>query len=368
MICENCKVSVPEGAAFCPKCGSPIGTPVPPAPNQSKPGLAGKQKGLIAGGVVLVLLLLIGAVFLLFGAGSTKAAVVDDGSTAKKHLVKVTNSISGLDTETGTKIPLQVTGQDANGMDYDFRYYVDSEGMMLPEGAYTVKVAASPIAQDGTIYDVSGAETEAKVDANGFDREGGLDISLEACDSSKVTDEQLNAAYEAAMGGGAKDAETAESLKSIATQKRDEAVAAAEAARKEAQEKAAAEAAEKKQAAIDAAKESGLNLYEGTVRVFDSSEALAEFQGQPNPNLGYDRTYTVLVLSSSQSLMARSSGDAGAMRTHTASMIAIDPAFSKYEGQTIMIGIDPEQTWWPSDTRLPLGEPSADYAKYIATV
>ena len=32
----------------------------------------------------------------------------------------------------------------------------------------------------------------------------------------------------------------------------------------------------------------------------------------------------------------------------------------QYDGQHIVFSIDPDETWWPSDTSLPLGEPSTD--------
>lgn len=392
MICGNCKAPLPEGTVFCPNCGNPVdskaavrhdvqdngassvvtvddGTAAAPVENidqsNNKLGLTGKQKGLAVGGIILALLLFIGAAFLFFGTAPTKAAVVEDGSTAKKHFIETTNSIGGLDTETGTKIPLQVVGQDANGMDYDYRYFVDNNGMMLPEGTYTISVAASPIAQDGTMYDIAGAKIESRVDAAGLDGQGGLDISLDACSPSGVTDEQLDEAYRAALEGGAKDAETADVLKNAATKKRDEAVAAEEKAKKEAEEKAAAEAAAKKQEAIDSAKERGLDVYEGTVRVFNSSEAMANFQGKANPDPGSTGSYTVLVFSSSKNVTA-TSGDGMGMRTSSATMISVGSDFSKYSGQTIAIGIDPSKTWWPSDVRLPLGQPYTKSAQLIS--
>ena len=101
----------------------------------------------------------------------------------------------------------------------------------------------------------------------------------------------------------------------------------------------------------------------GTVGWYTYSEVLA-LQGQNDPNAPYSdtsQTFLLILLDSPQAVTARS-GDGISSYEREAAMIDITQAagLEQYDGQHIVFSIDPDETWWPSDTSLPLGEPSTD--------
>lgn len=105
----------------------------------------------------------------------------------------------------------------------------------------------------------------------------------------------------------------------------------------------------------------------GTVGTYDY-DGIIELQGEPDPNdfdgnyNGYARsmTYRVIVLDAPQTLRLHSGGGDD-YSSHEASMINLYYAdgMEQYEGQHITFSIDPENSWFPSDTSLPLDQPFA---------
>lgn len=132
----------------------------------------------------------------------------------------------GLDTSTGTKIPLHVTGTDFEGNAVDELFFTDQNatGVELMRGDYTFDIPASPIAADGTIYDVSAsgaAGLGGRVDDDGsFLTQNAL--WLDPIDAADVTDDEIDAAYDMAVQGGC---EHADELRDAAYARRDEALA-----------------------------------------------------------------------------------------------------------------------------------------------
>ncbi|OUN86585.1 zinc ribbon domain-containing protein [[Collinsella] massiliensis] len=132
----------------------------------------------------------------------------------------------GLDTSTGTKIPLHVTGTDFEGNEVDELFFTDQNatGVELMRGDYTFDIPASPIAADGTIYDVSAsgaAGLGGRVDDDGsFLTQNAL--WLDPIDAADVTDDEIEAAYDMAVQGGCKNADE---LRDAAYARRDEALA-----------------------------------------------------------------------------------------------------------------------------------------------
>lgn len=132
----------------------------------------------------------------------------------------------GLDTSTGTKIPLHVTGTDFEGNEVDELFFTDQNatGVELMRGDYTFDIPASPIAADGTIYDVSASGASGlggRVDDDGsFLVQNAL--WLDPIDAADVTDDEIEAAYDMAVQGGCKNADE---LRDAAYARRDEALA-----------------------------------------------------------------------------------------------------------------------------------------------
>lgn len=174
---------------------------------------------------------------------------------AKTYAVPIVVNAKGLDTEKGTKIPVHATGKDSKGNDVDSVFYggSSSSNIALKPGDYSLAIAASPIAEDGTIYGTKDAATRASIAKDGkTDVEN--EITIEPIPAEEVTDEQIEAAYNAAKDSGI-DISKLDELKERAQKHRDDAVAAKKA---EEEKKAAEEKARKAEKERNAARNSHL--------------------------------------------------------------------------------------------------------------
>lgn len=315
MFCRKCGAEMEGGARFCPKCGLPVadaseepsgefgqapddadeaveqlvsvedeGEPtgsVAASPESAEGSSTGKAFGLESDSadadaegavaparsarpkkpfiiaVIVVVLLILGGSGYYFGVVAPERAreAAEQEALAAECVVRVSVSAEGWDTAAGaSRVPLRVKGREERGKKVNKVYYVDSAGagLKLRRGTYTVIVAGSPIAADGTIYAVPDTEVEVKVDEKSAAKKGGVDATGDAVELgpvpvTDVTDEQIAAAKKWAEGDkGAADAGCtfdAEALATAAAKRRDDAVAA-----KKAEEEAAKRAEEAKQA------------------------------------------------------------------------------------------------------------------------
>ena len=315
MFCRKCGAEMEGGARFCPKCGLPVadaseepsgefgqapdnaddaveqlvsvedeGEPtgsVAASPESAEGSSTGKAFGLESDSadadaegavaparsarpkkpfiiaVIVVVLLILGGSGYYFGVVAPERAreAAEQEALAAECVVRVSVSAEGWDTAAGaSRVPLRVKGREERGKKVNKVYYVDSAGagLKLRRGTYTVIVAGSPIAADGTIYAVPDTEVEVKVDEKSAAKKGGVDatgdaVTLSPVPATDVTDEQIAAAKKWAEGDkGAADAGCtfdAEALATAAAKRRDDAVAA-----KKAEEEAAKRAEEAKQA------------------------------------------------------------------------------------------------------------------------
>lgn len=207
--------------------------------------------------VIVVVLLVLGGSGYYFGVVAPERAreAAEQEALAAECVVRVSVSAEGWDTAAGaSRVPLQVKGREERGKKVNKVYYVDSAGagLKLRRGTYTVIVAGSPIAADGTIYAVPDTEVEVKVDEKSAAKKDGVDatgdaVTLGPVPATDVTDEQIADAKKWAEGDkGAADADCTfdvEALATAAAKRRDDAVAA-----KKAEEEAAKRAEEAKQA------------------------------------------------------------------------------------------------------------------------
>lgn len=167
----------------------------------------------------------------------------DEAIAKAEHVVVIKVSGDGWDTSAGaSRLPVHVEGTDSKGEKVDEVQYAtsDGRGINLRQGNYVLSVPASPIAADGTVFNVSNTQVEVSFTAKDeegseIDATGRGGFELTPIDAPEVTDEQINKAYEYASKDTTDGAPDADALKTAATKRRDDAVAA----KKEADAKAA---------------------------------------------------------------------------------------------------------------------------------
>ena len=259
-------------APTAPVAPAPAAAPATAATTQAAPQKPRATRLRIVLAIALIALVAVGGTVGFFAYSNYQREQERAAELAKTHAVTLAIKADGLDAKTGTKVPFRIVGTAERGDKVDETAYAaaDGSGIELMPGTYTLTVPASPIAGDGTLYDVEGVKATVTVPAGDARPADGADATIElpVTDPLKVTDEQIDKAYKYAEKGGAADKATADQLKDAATKRRDDAVAA----KKAADEKAAAEkkAAEEKAAAEKkAAEEKAARHFETASYSFD---------------------------------------------------------------------------------------------------
>lgn len=113
--------------------------------------------------------------------------------------------------------------------------------------------------------------------------------------------------------------------------------------------------------------EDGMILIEGVIEHMTYEEVL-KTQGYTDPNPGsalLEPYFTIFTpINPKEITLPSSGGDVYAQVPKMISLINFSE-IKKYNGKTVTIGIDPNETSWPSDTSLPLGEPRSVKYKVI---
>lgn len=185
-----------------------------------------KRRNLMVAGVVAVALVAGGAGYAAWNGYQQEQAAAVAANAHTMMSVQIDVRAAGLDCSTGSKIPVQVSGQDSDGSSVSETLYVDEHGrgIKLLPGDYTLSIAASPIAADGTIYTVPTTKAQVTVKSDGQDLSGEAVFKLKVPSADTVTDDQIDAAAKYAEEGGASSAAAAKILQQAAITRRDAAV------------------------------------------------------------------------------------------------------------------------------------------------
>ena len=181
-----------------------------------------RRRALIVAGLV-VALAACGGGYAAWNAYSQEQQTVAKANAHTMMSVTIGVRAAGLDTSTGSKIPVEISGQDADGSAVSLTAYVDEKGrgIKLMPGDYTFTVAASPIAADGTIYTVPTKKAQVTVESDGQDLSSVCTFKLKVPSADTVTDEAIAAAGKYAEEGGCNSAAVAKILERAATARRD---------------------------------------------------------------------------------------------------------------------------------------------------
>ena len=182
-----------------------------------------KRRNLMVAGVVAVALVAGGAGYAAWNGYRQEQAAVVAANAHTMMSVQIGVHAAGLDCSTGSKIPVQVSGQDSDGSSVSETLYVDEHGrgIKLLPGDYTLSIAASPIAADGTIYTVPTTKAQVTIKSDGQDLSTQATFKLKVPSADTVTDDQIDAAAKYAEEGGVNSAAVAKVLQQAATARRD---------------------------------------------------------------------------------------------------------------------------------------------------
>lgn len=182
-----------------------------------------RRRNLMVAGVVAVALVAGGAGYAAWNGYQQEQAAAVAASAHTMMSVQIGVHAAGLDCSTGSKIPVQVSGQDSDGSSVSETLYVDEHGrgIKLLPGDYTLSIAGSPIAEDGTIYTVPTTKAQVTIKSDGQDLRAQATFKLKVPSADTVTDDQIDAAAKYAEAGGASSAAAAKILQQAAITRRD---------------------------------------------------------------------------------------------------------------------------------------------------
>lgn len=149
MNCPYCGTELRDGVRYCTACGVAVNGV------SADSGLRVKPRNHVA--AILVCMLIIS----IIGGGCLglylRQIFFHFISAHTEHAIVLNISAAGWDTDNGaSRVPIHITGKTVDGITVDEVDYVasDGSGISLIQGVYTLEAAGSPIATDGTIYQI----------------------------------------------------------------------------------------------------------------------------------------------------------------------------------------------------------------------
>lgn len=149
MNCPYCGAELRNGVRYCTTCGVAIHG------MSANSAIRVKPRNHIA--VVLTCMLAIAIVGGSCLGLHLRQALSCFISAHSEHAIVLNISAAGWDTDSGaSRVPIHITGKTVDGITVDKVEFVasDGSGISLIQGVYTLEAAGSPIATDGTIYQI----------------------------------------------------------------------------------------------------------------------------------------------------------------------------------------------------------------------
>lgn len=149
MVCPCCGAELRGGVRYCTACGVAVhGLSVASAL------WIQSRKHIVVVLICMLTIALVGGSWLGLQLYQAMACFI---SAHSEHAIVLNISAAGWDTENGaSRVPIHITGKTVDGITVDEIDYVasDGSGISLIQGVYTLEAAGSPIAADGTIYQI----------------------------------------------------------------------------------------------------------------------------------------------------------------------------------------------------------------------
>lgn len=138
-----------DGVRYCTACGAAVNG------ISADSGLRVKPRNHVA--VILACMLVIGIIGGSCMGLHLRQVLSHFVSAHSKHAIVLNVAATGWDTDNGaSRVPIHITGKTIDGITVDRIEFIasDGSGINLMQGVYTLEAAGSPIAADGTIYQI----------------------------------------------------------------------------------------------------------------------------------------------------------------------------------------------------------------------
>ena len=138
-----------DGVRYCTACGAAV--------NSISADSELRVKPLNHVAVILACMLVIGIVGGSCMGLHLRQVLSHFASAHSEHAIVLNVAAAGWDTDNGaSRVPIHITGKTIDGITVDRIEFVasDGSGINLTQGVYALEAAGSPIAADGTIYQI----------------------------------------------------------------------------------------------------------------------------------------------------------------------------------------------------------------------
>lgn len=149
MNCPYCGAKLRDGVRYCTACGDAVNG------ISADSELRVKPRNHVA--VILACMLAIGIVGGICMGLHLRQVLSHFISAHSEHAIVLNVAAAGWDTDSGaSRVPIHITGKTIDGITVDRIEFIasDGSGINLTQGVYTLEAAGSPIAADGTIYQI----------------------------------------------------------------------------------------------------------------------------------------------------------------------------------------------------------------------